>query len=53
MKTDYHPPLIPPIEGGRIPSPLGERVRVRGCFIELGRKPNHRLCPPSGGIKAV
>ena len=32
MKT-YHPPLLPPIEGGKIPRPLWERVRERGNFF--------------------
>jgi len=26
----YHPPLIPPIKGGKVPSPLVGEGRVRG-----------------------
>src|SRR3972149_1768846 len=29
----FHPPLIPPIKGEKVPRPLWERVWVRGIFV--------------------
>ncbi|MBM4065944.1 MAG: hypothetical protein FJ266_09940 [Planctomycetes bacterium] len=40
----YHPPLIPPIEGGKVPSPLvGEGYfRVKDSSILQKRNPSYR-----------
>ena len=29
----FHPPLIPPIKGGKVPSPLVGEGLVRGIFV--------------------
>jgi cell division protein FtsB len=50
----HHPPLIPPIKGGRIPSSLGENLRLRETEnTNMARRRTKRKSPKSNFFQKV